>query len=341
LLLFTTDLEIGGTPTVVRELAMRLNAGGIETHVGCLGRFGPIAEELAAAGVIVWALDASPRRVWWAAGELWRRAEPFSHCLSFLMHANAVAALAGGVCGRFQSVQTTQLRPVWHWPMQAIAARRAARVICCSDSVAAAARRRSFVSAEKLMVIPNAVDAADVAEAPKPLIGGRLRVGFLGRLDPVKRLELLIDAVAELPDAELHVHGDGPERRRLEARAAGQRVIFHGFTDRAAALANIDVLALTSRWEGMPMVLVEAMAAGVPVVGVDVPGVRDVIRHDANGLLTSPENLAATLARLRDPTTRARLAAAALAEVRERYLWPAILRQYRQALGFGDSGNAT
>ena len=343
LLIFTTDMEIGGTPTVVRELARRLAGDGVDVSVGCLGRFGPTAEIILGDGGDVWALDATPRQFRRAARELRRRAAGADAVLSLLVHANAVAAAARFDGPRWvQSVQTTQFRPIWHWPVQAVAARRADAVLCPSPSVAAAARRRARVPEGKLVVIPNAVDAADVADVPRirEVGGGPLRVGFLGRLDPVKRVGALIEA-ARLAGVELHIFGDGPERARLEQCASSSAphaaVTFHGFTDRRRVFEEIDLLVLPSKWEGMPMVLVEAMAAGVPVVGADVPGVRDVIEDGRTGRLVADgpnfrQNLRAAIEESSSPDRRHARAAAALEIVRERYTWDRVLPRYHALL---------
>ena len=345
LLLFNTDLELGGTPTVVRELARRLPAVGVRTVVACLGPRGPVAEQIEADGGTVHAFGRSAWQLPAAVADLWRlvEAERIDLTLSFLVHANVVAALANAP--HLQAIQTTQPTPGWHWRAQRWAARRSPRVLCCSPSVAQAAHERSNVPAEKLRVIPNAVEHV----ADRPAVFGQsgvMRVGFLGRLDPVKRVDLLIDAcrVAKVP---LDVYGDGPDRPRLEAHAADSDVTFHGFTPRDEALAAVDVLALTSVGEGMPMVLIEAMAAGVPVAGLDVPGVRDVIEDGQTGVLAEDvDALADALRRLRDdPAERRRFAEAGLREVRERFTWHRVLLMYRslfdEVVGTGERPSPT
>jgi glycosyltransferase involved in cell wall biosynthesis len=100
----------------------------------------------------------------------------------------------------------------------------------------------------------------------------------------------------------------------------------------------MDLLALPSSAEGFGLVLIEAMAAGVPVVATNVAGIRDVICDQKTGLLVpvgSPQLLAEAIRRvLDDSKLRARLVAAAYKEVRERFDWAAVLPQYRKLLGF-------
>src|SRR4051812_48473594 len=99
ILLLITDLQIGGTPTVVRELATRLNdpAGGVHVEVACLSKWGPVADQIRDAGVTVTALDATrSSQLPAVVGRLRRlvREHSIDTVFSFLFHANAVAALA-------------------------------------------------------------------------------------------------------------------------------------------------------------------------------------------------------------------------------------------------------
>ena len=129
--------------------------------------------------------------------------------------------------------------------------------------------------------------------------------------------------------------GDGPGRRAAEAQArrlAGP-VRFTGFAPHAripAVLRHIDLLVLATRYEELPSVLIEAMAAGLPVIASRVGGIPALVDHDVNGLLVPPGDpaaLAAAISRvLAEPGTAARLAAAAR-QTAQRYTWPTLARQ--------------
>ena len=306
-LLFTTDLEIGGTPTVVRELARRLPACGCATEVACLGRLGPTARQIVGDGGTVHAFDVGLLQLPSAVRRLRRlvKSGGFDAVLSLLVHANAVAALArrrGDRVRWWESIQTTQPTPRWHWRVQRWAARRADGFVVPSESIRAVAEARSGIDPRRVHVLPNGVDAADVAEHARPPRdpSSVLRVGFLGRLDPVKRVPMLVEAMRHVDRAELHVFGDGPERAAVErAKRGTTNVTLHGFADRLAALEQIDVLCLPSIAEGFPMVLVEAMAAGVPTIGTDAPGIRDAIVDGETGLLFASDGLAPLVSALR------------------------------------------
>ena len=115
---------------------------------------------------------------------------------------------------------------------------------------------------------------------------GRDVVTCIGRLDRQKGLDWLLETAAiwlpQLPRCDLLLVGQGPERRKLEAQCRGlgigDRVHFAGWRpDVAEILAASRLLVLPSAWEGMPNVVLEAMAAGLPVVATDVEGVRELL----------------------------------------------------------------
>lgn len=118
-------------------------------------------------------------------------------------------------------------------------------------------------------------------------------VGILGRLVPIKDHATLFPALATIPGAHLAVLGDGELRRSLEGLAASlgiaDRTHFTGWWDDVpAALADLDVVVLSSRNEGTPVALIEALAAGRPVVATDVGGVRHVVQDGETGWLCPP-----------------------------------------------------
>ncbi|HEU0052311.1 MAG TPA: glycosyltransferase [Longimicrobium sp.] len=188
------------------------------------------------------------------------------------------------------------------------------------------------VERERLRVIVNAWDGAgerlDAAAARHRLDVAQdvFHVGWVGRLSHEKGPDVLLDAIARLTDLPLVVTlvGDGAQRAALAARAshgelAGCVRLIGRVDDAAALMAGFDVLALTSRTEGTPMVLFEAMEAGVPIVATSVGGVPDALGGDA--LLVPLEDAGALAIALRavhdDPAAarvRADLARRRLAE---------------------------
>src|SRR6185312_8859387 len=151
ILLLITDLQLGGTPTVVRELATRLNAPPeITIDVACLSPHGPVADQLESAHIRVFPLNArGPTDVSaiLRLANLLRR-ENYDTVFSFLIHANVAASLLKPFfpSTRFlQSIQTTQPYPAWHWKAQSIAHHAADLIVVPSQSVALAAIERSHV----------------------------------------------------------------------------------------------------------------------------------------------------------------------------------------------------
>ena len=191
-------------------------------------------------------------------------------------------------------------------------------------SAAVAAYLRAVEPRLAVDVVPNGVDLSRfTAGDPAPHDG--LRVGFLGRLVRNKGPEVAIRAVAEAVrsgvDASLSFVGEGPERANLQRLAARtgirERVRFEGHRpDPAAWLQGIDVLVRPSLTEGMPLAVLEAMAAGVPVIASNVPGNASLVRDGESGILVPVGDHAALARALQrvshDPGCRARLRDAGL-----------------------------
>jgi glycogen(starch) synthase len=201
--------------------------------------------------------------------------------------------------------------------------------------------------AARIRVIPPGYDPGlFAAPGPDPFPHlPRPRVGYLGRLSPQKDPGTLVEAFQRVRvPACLLIVGDGPDRGAVarRARPLGDRVHFAGFLPHAAVpavLAHIDLLVLATRYEELPSVLVEGMAAGLPVIASRVGGIPALVEHDVNGLLVPPADpgaLAAAITRiLTDPATAARLAAGARATAAD-YSWPALARRvaavYQEAI---------
>jgi glycosyltransferase involved in cell wall biosynthesis len=210
------------------------------------------------------------------------------------------------------------------------AVRAAARVLVLSGDQAAFVERTYQVPAGRISVVPKGVAEAQFRE-PRPARadGGALKVLYVGRLGVEKNVGRLIDAVSlAQQDVQLRVVGDGPQRAELIRRAAqaGVEVEFSGPLYGAAldlAYEQADLFVLPSDGEGMPMAVLEAMAAGLPVLATDVPGTRELVR--GRGSLVAPEAaaLAAGLDELAaDAPLRTRLARQC-AEAARDYSWEA------------------
>jgi GalNAc-alpha-(1->4)-GalNAc-alpha-(1->3)-diNAcBac-PP-undecaprenol alpha-1,4-N-acetyl-D-galactosaminyltransferase len=207
----------------------------------------------------------------------------------------------------------------------------------------------SVMERRPIYVIPNSVDepAADRPHEPRSILNGALQLAAMGRLDYQKGFDLLIDAFARAsegrPNWSLTILGDGPERRRLEdqihTRGLDPRVHLRGWiSDPATVLRKCDAFVLSSRFEGFPNALLEAMALGLPAISFDCPsGPAEIIRHEVDGLLVAAGDVPALSAAIRrllsDDQLRGRLGTEAIRVVdrfsSERYFarWDAVLRK--------------
>ena len=190
------------------------------------------------------------------------------------------------------------------------------------------------VPAEKIKIVPNYVDMAlfkpqpEVEKAPGRIIA-------IGRLHERKNLDLLIEAVAGLPNAHLVFAGDGPERAKLTrlAQSLNVDVQFAGAmanNELPALIATGEVYAMVSRFEGHPKTLIEAMGCGAAVCATDVEGISNIIVDGQNGRLCQPtaESIQETLSQmLGDNGTQNKLGAAAHRYALNHYALEKIIEQ--------------
>ena len=262
------------------------------------------------------------------AAECWRRRGRWSHVMShWLAPCGLVAAVAAGDLPHLAVAHSSDVTLLSRLPggqhlLHRLARSRAALVLTSEAlrltlaALAHTARARRFVEQARVvrMGIPDLPGGQTAGPLRSP--SSELRVLFLGRLVEVKGVDLLIQACAPLRGVTLTIAGDGPERQALERlviqAGAGRRVRFVGQQlgpDKEALLREVDALALPSRvlpdgrTDSAPVVLLEAMAAGLPVVATRVGGNEELIQNEHNGMLVPPHQigpLRGALERLRD-----------------------------------------
>ena len=228
-------------------------------------------------------------------------------------------------------------------------ARRTDLLFAVSDSCADELAAHAVAARARFCVLPPAVSAAVAlpradARARLGIDGADWRVAAVGRLVPIKRLDAFVEMVAGDDDLHGDLLGDGPLRgalsERVERQCHGRVRLLGAREDAADLLPAYDAVVLPSVREGCPLVAVEAFAASVPVVGFDVPGVRDALRSLGSGLLVPPEHgadgLRRAVRRLRqEPALRAELvdqAAAGVRACRPEAVAAALAASYRRAL---------
>jgi glycosyltransferase involved in cell wall biosynthesis len=220
--------------------------------------------------------------------------------------------------------------------------------VAVTQTLARVALENNECAPARLHVIANGIDA--VRFTPNPEARSRTRaelripedawvVGTVGRLSPEKNQNLLVDAMAPLLDAhrQLVIVGDGPERESLHLRvAATWRTDFAHLVgarkDVENWLAAFDVFALTSHTEGLPLVLLEAMAMRLPVISTAVGGVPDLVEDGVTGFLIQPGDRAALSKQLTwlasRPAAALEVAEVARNAVLERYTTERMARDY-------------
>jgi glycosyltransferase involved in cell wall biosynthesis len=210
-----------------------------------------------------------------------------------------------------------------------VIARYATRFVAVSESNRSRMIELEGIPGDKVVVLPTAyiphrITAPTDIRAELGLPADARVIGVAATLRVEKALEVMIGALgqvrAQFPDAHLVIAGDGPRREALERQVADMGLTGHVHLlgerrDVTGILKTIDVGALSSDWEGMPLFILECMATGTPVVATNVGGLPEMIEHDRTGLLLPPRDPAALAtaisALLADPARGRRLAGAA------------------------------
>ena len=342
------DLARAGAETQLVRLACALPVERYEARIVLLKERDDFADELARAGIAVVALHrrgpADLGVAWRLAREVRRLRPHVVH--SFLFPANLLAAAVGRALGvprvlvSQRSSYDSTLPARWR-RIARLGHRLAHRVVVNSqaamdEEIAAGCPPRILVH------VPNAAPAP--TDAPLPTAADLPKGAFvlsLGQLHPHKGHRVLIAAWPEVararPEARLLMIGDGPCRGDLEAQARAlgidRSVTLAGFRSPVGAfVASCQVLVQPSITEGMPNAVLEAMAAGRPVVAARVGGLPELVAHGETGLLVTPgdpgELARALIAILEDPARAAGMGAAGAIRARTRFSLDTVRRAF-------------
>jgi glycosyltransferase involved in cell wall biosynthesis len=351
-LLLVTLAEVGGAQSYVADLVPALTRD-FDVTVAAHGD-GPLAERARRAGARFVPLRFVRRAL--SPLDLLGLVEVWLLCLRLrpdIVHANSskagalgrVAALLAGVRHRVFTTHGWAFAAA-HGPVarfyllvERCLGQITSAVICVSEREHGRGVEARACTAARALVIPNAVDVTRFGPHVGNVVPGPVELLSIGRLAAPKDFATLIDAVAALPrgSVTLRILGDGPDRDELEGRVAQlgltEWVTLEGTVDDVApALARADLFVLSSRSEGMPMSVLEAMAAGLPVVATDVGGVSELVDADT-GVVVPPADasaLAEALARLvGDADACRRLGAAGRTRVAARFALPQWQERHR------------
>lgn len=356
LMLLAVGLGVGGTESHVLELASRLDRARFDVTVCALKGEGVIAAELRNRGVRVVTLGGRGKLDARVLLRLWRlvRRERPDIIHAFLFWAN----LAGRVVGRLlqvpvrlSSYHDVEVRRIWHRAIpDSLTLSWTHSLICCSDAVRRSVRSHLGGEAQKYLAIPFGIDIGlyeRAASVKRRELGLREDLAVLGTvcrlIEPKKGLAVLLQAVAQLkeqagtPGFQLLIVGEGPAYGGL--RALSERlgiapwVVFAGLRrDIPGLLPLMDLFVLPSLYEGFGIAILEAMAAGRPVVATAVGGIPEVVVHGETGLLVppgDPVSLADALRELLAHPERARvLGARGRERAREKFRIESIVRQH-------------
>jgi glycosyltransferase involved in cell wall biosynthesis len=299
-------LEVGGAEKMVVSLSLELSARGHEVTVACLRTRGALAARLDEAGVEVIELHKPEGLDWKTVRDLNRhlgaRRIDVVHTHNPLVHH--YGALAGRLAGVPVIVSTV------HGPANIVplspstllfdaACLLTTSVASCCEAVDAHVRASTLVARRKAVVVPNGIPVERFTALPAKPRNGTFVFGAVGRLVPVKDHAGLIEAFARLRTrtavCRLDILGGGPLAEALAAQAArcgvqdsvrlmGEALDVPGF------LASLDAFVLSSVSEGLPLTVLEAMAAGLPVVGTAVGAVPELLDKAECGWYCAPGN---------------------------------------------------
>lgn len=331
------------------RIAIGLQNRGWNVRVISLRNKGPLTGRLDAAGIPVDALDCGGfsdiRTFFRLRAEL--RRQPADVLFCFLHQANIygrLAARSAGISLVLSGIRVVDRR------LSVVIPERVTR--CCVDHYVAVSKsvgkthaRLCSIPEQKMTAVPNGVDLSDQPPV-RDFSENHFRLLFVGRLTEQKDPDCLLQAFCRLPDSlkevtSLTFAGDGPLRHQLEQFTVRhhltQKVSFLGHRDDIGELMQqATLLVLPSRWEGMPNVVLEAIAQDLPVVATNVDGTCDVIENGRHGWLVpprDPDQLAQEIAAaLKSPQNRQQIAQNARKRVQEEFSWEIAVEKYDSLL---------
>ncbi len=340
------SLRIGGAEELLLTVARKIDRKKYNISVVCLFDEGPLADEIRGTGVKVEFLHMRNRLDLPTFIKLIHliRDEDIKIVHTHLFDSNFFGRMAAKLADAPVIVATEHNVYPWkkrrHIFVDKSLARFTDRIIAVSDAVRLWTSERENIDVEKFVTIHNGIDInrfdlpVDIYEKKKELrLDPRVPlIGTIGTLTEQKGHKYLLEALAKvtkvIPDAKLLFVGDGHLRTRLEELSVklglGENVIFCGWRrDIHEILPILDLFVLSSLWEGLPWVILEAQACGRPIVASNVDGIPEAVNDGQMGLLVppkDPERLARAIGKLlRDKELAMKMGEAGRKSVRSKF----------------------
>jgi glycosyltransferase involved in cell wall biosynthesis len=346
-LILVTTFDRGGAEKIVTRLAVGLSGSKYSVLVAALQwRSGAIAADLMRAGVPVHDLRM---RAKWDLGAFVRLCRLLHRhrtrvLLTFMFHPTVLGRLAGWVCRvpvRISSERIMAWEGVGRRWLNRLTLPLATHVVAVCEHVAAYVQDELRVAPRRLSTIPNGVDPEHFRARERSSTGAAPIVGCTARLHAKNDHETLLRAFAYVsaswPEVRLHLVGRGPEEERLRALTDElglvERVSFLGEqADVAPCLREMGIYVQSSVAEGLSNSILEAMAAGLPVVATTVGGTSELVVDSETGFLVPPRNpkaLAAAIERLlADRATAASFGRAGRARTEAHFTEAAMIQRF-------------
>ena len=343
---FIDHLRPDGTQRVLTQLVRGLGERGHSQAVVCLNDSwdAEVMRKLQASGCEVQVVGKAAllSGVGLVGTYRWLKRERFSHAVTMLFYADVLGRLLAWVARVPRLITYIQARNTNYSAVQRWLVRKtmplADEVVICTRNLREYAVQVEGAAAQQIRVVPHGVavngnktiNNGQALRSRLNLPDNSYLVGSLGRLTHQKGYDVLLEAVARIPDRDVCVviAGNGESLAGLKKQAQsldlGERVHFSGYQrDVSGLLGAVDVYVQPSRFEGMPNAVLEAMAAGCPIVASAVDGNCELIQDGETGWLVQPEDSAA-LARaildaLSDPDEARRRGRAAQNKVHAEY----------------------
>ncbi|GAB3384636.1 glycosyltransferase family 4 protein [Lysobacter fragariae] len=345
LLVVIDGMEVGGSQRQVQQLLKGLDRKRWEPELAYFRENSFLVDAIRRDGIPVHYLPKR-RRVdlrFLAAFARLLRHRNYALIHAFSLTAELSSVLARALSGRRPLLVASERsfaldRPAWFWRLKRFVLGQSAAVIANSSAGARATARRTGMPDAMFAIVPNGVDipaplAPDERVAIRRSLGvpdGRLLGVFVGRLVPVKNLPCLLRALAALESGQrprIALVGGGPllastEQLATELGVSADLCFLGERTDASQLMQAADFLVLPSHFEGLSNALLEAMAAGCPVIASAVGGCPELIDDGRTGLLFTPDDanaLAAAMSRMSDAALRSRLAQGASEHVKQHH----------------------